>query len=223
MKKYITIIFALLTSVVYSQAPTLGARNSILGLYSGTYWDFYHGAPVVNAGCKVIALPNDTSGIIIHDTLNNLIDTLYINLWYNLDGTIADTELVRPINDPFGDVVPARDSISYGRMTPDNFPNASAYSQLTCVQHVFPTAIKEIPIIKVNLYPNPINDILNLTFEKNIARSYAIYNSMGCLIKQENIESNTQHKINLAELPSGIYYIRIQSLLGETTKRFIKN
>ncbi len=223
MKKHFILLLLLLPSLAYSQAPTLNVRNSLLGIYTGTYWDFYHAQPVVTAGCRITALPNDSMGIIINDTLNNLIDTFYVGYWYDVNHiAIVDTVLRSQIGNDEGDIFPANDSIVYGRVTPDNFPNASAYSALTCVQHSFPTTINE-DAIYTNLFPNPSSDILRIENKKNNITSYSIYNTTGQLIIENTLNSVNKVDITIGNLPIGFYYIKIKTPKGETTKRFIKN
>jgi len=59
------------------------------------------------------------------------------------------------------------------------------------------------------LYPNPTKDILFLTSEKNITK-YVIYNAKGEIINEENLQI-TNKEINVTNLSSGVYYIKVFS------------
>lgn len=70
----------------------------------------------------------------------------------------------------------------------------------------------------IQLYPNPVNDILNITKVSNKA-SFEIHNAVGQLIKSGVITNN---QIRVAELVKGAYIISIKdNAISESTK-FIK-
>lgn len=73
------------------------------------------------------------------------------------------------------------------------------------------------------VYPNPVNDDLNIEFSKEVSEcTYTIFNSMG----QEEL-SGILHKdsktISLSSLPKGVYTIKIASFEILLAKRFIKD
>lgn len=72
----------------------------------------------------------------------------------------------------------------------------------------------------VTLYPNPVKNELNFSFEKSInIEKINIYNTLGQLIKKF---SGTQNSINLSDLNSGYYHIEFISNEGKLMKKFIK-
>lgn len=77
---------------------------------------------------------------------------------------------------------------------------------------------KEAPIA-VRLYPNPVTDRLHISAPDNSVERIHIYNLMGGLVKQ--IEGAIP-SINLDDLSSGPYIIRLQTQKGVIHKRFIK-
>jgi hypothetical protein len=75
----------------------------------------------------------------------------------------------------------------------------------------------------VNLYPNPADSYINITLpESNTKASFIIYNMLGKIIYQSPI-LNSETKVNIAHLQSGIYLTQIK--LGDKTiiKKLIKN
>jgi len=58
----------------------------------------------------------------------------------------------------------------------------------------------------IQLYPNPVSDILNITKVSDKA-SYKIYSATGQLVRQGNISNG---KINVSELVKGVYVITIE-------------
>ena len=66
---------------------------------------------------------------------------------------------------------------------------------------------------KVAVYPNPMSDVLNIELGDS-QTDIVIYNSLGQVVRRyENMSGDMQ--INVAELKSGMYFIRINN---ETTK-----
>lgn len=77
--------------------------------------------------------------------------------------------------------------------------------------------IEDVDMLKISLYPNPVNDILNFS-EKLI--EFTIYDVSGkMIISQQNIIN----QINLSSLPKGNYLVKGVSISGKNfTQKFIK-
>ena len=60
--------------------------------------------------------------------------------------------------------------------------------------------------LEVKLYPNPVRDILNIEIENDI-QSVEIYNIQG-----QKVISSNQKQINISDLASGMYMVRIQDV-----------
>ena len=74
----------------------------------------------------------------------------------------------------------------------------------------------------VLLYPNPVSDILNINAYGFSANStIEIYSALGQKVLETKVTSATK-VIPVTELPSGVYFCRINSGTGNTTKTFIK-
>jgi hypothetical protein len=90
-----------------------------------------------------------------------------------------------------------------------------------------PASIAEdIPDPEINLYPNPVSDILNITFGKLNSNSVSlkIYNTTGQQVYSQSIAGNTrQFGINVSDLAKGVYFVRINTENGKTiVKKFLK-
>lgn len=71
-------------------------------------------------------------------------------------------------------------------------------------------------------YPNPVDDILTIQATDCSTCSIKIYNPNGKLLYSENLNPN-QHKINLKDLSSGIYFLAIENEFGiKQTRKFLK-
>ncbi len=68
-----------------------------------------------------------------------------------------------------------------------------------------------IPVLdSFNIYPNPASETLNISIssEQGQQQQIQIFNSMGVLMKE--LEITTSEKINIANLPSGLYLIHLK-------------
>ena len=64
-------------------------------------------------------------------------------------------------------------------------------------------------------YYNPFNDILKVSSNENL-RNIQIYNVLGQKIIEENI-NNYNHNINLSNLSTSIYFVKVESENGANT------
>ncbi len=83
-------------------------------------------------------------------------------------------------------------------------------------------AVSSIPDknVQIKLYPNPTNNLLNIVCENNIDELQILDISGKILIKKYNIDKKIT--LNIADLPSNIYLIKLMVNGKETTQKFIK-
>ncbi|MBA5792685.1 T9SS type A sorting domain-containing protein [Flavobacterium sp. xlx-214] len=65
--------------------------------------------------------------------------------------------------------------------------------------------------IKVNVYPNPTNDIVNIETPETL-QSYEVYNVLGQQVQKGNFNDNSQ--INLHGVTAGTYFIKVTTQQG---------
>lgn len=120
-----------------------------------------------------------------------------------IDGTIANptyTESNNPDDEPVGlDAVPA--------------PNTVYRFALN------PLAVKDQEKIEFSMFPNPTNDVLNLTLPETVNKPYSVYDLMGREVLKGSLNNTTQAQINVGTLQKGSYILRIAG----STKKFVKN
>jgi photosystem II stability/assembly factor-like uncharacterized protein len=86
------------------------------------------------------------------------------------------------------------------------------------------TSIKETEIsgFSCSIFPNPVKDDLTVTIGVNdLNSSIGLYNSFGQLIYKTNATGNTK-RINVAEIPKGLYFLRLGSGEREHVYKVIK-
>lgn len=70
----------------------------------------------------------------------------------------------------------------------------------------------------VNIYPNPVNNKLFVSTNSKI-EAISIYTITGVMVYNENISNNV---IDVTNLNSGIYFVKINTKEGEIIERFVK-
>ena len=75
----------------------------------------------------------------------------------------------------------------------------------------------------ITLYPNPANKTVTINLQKNIESDIRIFDMLGKLvIYQSDVFISKEQTIDISKLNNGIYFIRINSMKGSVTKKFIK-
>jgi fibronectin type 3 domain-containing protein len=98
--------------------------------------------------------------------------------------------------------------------------NKSAFTKEVCITTTG-DMIEEIGS-KVEIYPNPVNDILYIEAETEIL-TMEIYDVYGRRQVTETPSHQGNLVIDLSELKSGIYFVKINTTEGNIVKRIIKN
>ena len=60
----------------------------------------------------------------------------------------------------------------------------------------------------VSLYPNPSNDLINISFDKDQLQKIELYDTTGKLLFKTDLYTNT-YALNIANYPSGVYFVRV--------------
>ncbi|SNR14349.1 leucine-rich repeat domain-containing protein [Tenacibaculum jejuense] len=134
-----------------------------------------------------------------------------------------------------GSPITGANEASYDILNPSSADDGTYYCQITntivtgltlrtgTVTATFDTTLSiENEELKnfIVLYPNPTNGILNIDVSNNISiRRLDVFSITG--VKVKSIDKVTE-KLNIQDLPSGVYMINIQSTQGRIVKRLIK-
>ncbi len=97
-------------------------------------------------------------------------------------------------------------------------------AQITITQSVSVCTSIDEPVFNnaFNIYPNPASEILNVQLEMlNEATTVSIINALGEVVLTENTTSNNS-TLKINNLTSGVYFIKVESKNGSSTKKFIK-
>lgn len=73
---------------------------------------------------------------------------------------------------------------------------------------------------RITLFPNPTNQFLHIHANFSLVETAEIYNLLGMKISEQNISAG--EPINLAELPTGVYYLSVKTTNGMVSQKFVK-
>ena len=103
-----------------------------------------------------------------------------------------------------------------------NLAGESEYSNEECITYVDEPGegIEEFAS-SFNVYPNPVNDVLFIETEVEI-NEVVVYTITGVIVGQQSTVNSQQSTIDVANLNSGVYFVKIVAENGEVVKRFVK-
>ena len=95
----------------------------------------------------------------------------------------------------------------------------SANSNLSMLQNNI--VLEEEEDLSVNLYPSPVSDVLNIEATADIVQ-LSILDLTGRLVRTVTTAETTTMTVSINSLPQGHYFVRVQTKVGATTLRFVK-
>jgi hypothetical protein len=155
--------------------------------------------------------------MVFNDTINNIIDTLFITLTYSIPEMVSDTMINDCCHNLPGDYYPAKDSIVLSYYLNHTDINPTGEFVLKCVYHDFPTWVDEWTKPNFSIYPNPVIDKLHINLSGDKSNTYSILNIYGQLVDTGIISTS----IDISTFPPGLYYLQFNK--NRTVKTFIKN
>lgn len=85
-------------------------------------------------------------------------------------------------------------------------------------------SIQENKVVDFSLYPNPTNEVLNISFgTENITAKLDLMDIYGRIISTNNLVNTNKHGVSVTDLPQGYYIVSIHSDKGISRKTFVKS
>jgi len=75
---------------------------------------------------------------------------------------------------------------------------------------------------ELKLYPNPASDFVSISINEELPDSFAVYNTLGQLVKQVNVSTEADLTINTQSFAQGVYFVKITKDKATKTVQFIK-
>lgn len=100
-----------------------------------------------------------------------------------------------------------------------NFLNNCGTPQTINVNSNCNLSSEEFTKNKITIYPNPVNDVLNINLENSIISSVTVFNTLG---QKVYFSFSTTSQIDVSKLEAGAYFLKVDGLEGEYYGRFVK-
>lgn len=170
---------------------------------------------------SVVATNPDTAGLEDIDTGS----TYEPGQWYNM--TAVHTFSAGTI-EYFLDGIPIFTGDAFGatnieQMTflNDNY-NSTAY--MDNLQVVGGLGIDQNAVAKLSVYPNPANNFINISNPDNIQINFVnILDLNGRMVKQVKLNAVSEATVDISELATGTYMVKIVSDKGSSVKKIVKS
>ena len=212
---------------------TDGGYVVVLGSFDARLWIHPDTDPVGTT--YDIALTNGSSGSNFSTTKYNVGDNVFIVMSYNID-TGAINGWINPAGTDLGGSAPAavltdtdaspNPSIDTFALRQDSTGETPAmiFDELrigTSWADVTPNTLSddEFTANSFKLYPNPTsNGIVNITSSNNDTMNVQVFDILGKQVKNEVLSNNT---LNVSDLNSGVYIVKIAQNNAVTTKKLV--
>ncbi len=83
------------------------------------------------------------------------------------------------------------------------------------------TGVGQLGAREVELFPNPVNDVLTIQAEAGVFTSFTITNAIGQHMMQQPM-NGALTQVNVSSLPTGMYYVTLHSADGSEVRKFVK-
>jgi hypothetical protein len=81
----------------------------------------------------------------------------------------------------------------------------------------------DVQSTNLSLHPNPATSMLHITSEGNVLRQYHITDLQGRKMLSAALSNQTAtHQIDISQLATGVYLLKVESEKGAVVKRFVK-
>ena len=133
-----------------------------------------------------------------------------------------DGYVVQQVSDPVTELkaAPSMPETYCFTVTAVNLAGESEHSNESCVK--YPEDGVEEFSSSFNIYPNPVNDVLFIETEVEI-EEVVVYTITGVIVGQQSTVNSQQLTcIEVSDLNSGVYFVKVVTNEGEVVKRFVK-
>ena len=100
-------------------------------------------------------------------------------------------------------------------------PHASMYGVVNVTD---PLSVNDYNIIQLDLYPNPVSDVVNVKLSTlNEDTELEIFNMLGKVVMKKSYDFNAEsYSIDISEFVAGVYILKVSSGKSTSYKKFIK-
>lgn len=82
-----------------------------------------------------------------------------------------------------------------------------------------PSSVRELSGPSVKVFPNPADEVMYVQYPD--MTGFTIANMIGQTIRMEKFQTASSRSIELSDMPTGVYFITVESLSGTYTSKFM--
>lgn len=140
-----------------------------------------------------------------------VVDFANASITYYLDGEVIYT----------GNVWSAATKVGNIAITNDNYESSAFFDEISYFDPAL--SVQTFNDNVVSVYPNPAKDFVNIknTLDTQL-NSVEITDINGRVVKNVNLNSVTEAQVNVSDLSTGVYMMKIVSDSGSVTKKIVK-
>uniref|UniRef100_UPI00404A3922 T9SS type A sorting domain-containing protein n=1 Tax=Gelidibacter sp. TaxID=2018083 RepID=UPI00404A3922 len=187
---------------------TTGAQKVYVSTNGGSTWTSY-----------LYDLPNFTAQALVWE--NNGKDGLYVGMNYGVYYIDNESENSwQPFSNNLPNVIISELEINYE----DNMLYAATYGRGLWRTSLYDPnlSVDEFEVADVKLYPNPASNEVTLSWNKGENVSVKVFDNSGKLVHfSTDVSLQNNYKINTSAYVTGLYFVKINSNVGEITKKLI--
>lgn len=98
--------------------------------------------------------------------------------------------------------------------------DATISAEAMAIHYVDETAVTDISNAQIQVYPNPTTSLINIESNQKI-EAVSVYNELGVMV-YSTLQENERFSIDLSNLKTGFYFVRIESDASIITKKVLK-
>ena len=162
---------------------------------------------------------HNTTDTIIISEIDSIFDGMNFRKRFNLSSTSASSFLNASIIEGIGTTIGLFSDLEAGAFEMNNelhcfiqndsvkYTDSSMYA-CDIIDNTNAIDLNE----SISIFPNPFNEYTTITFSKPMSGRSAqmkLYNSLGLLVRTENIDQETHYKLYRNELADGIYFYQV--------------
>ena len=209
MKKFLLTLF-IVAGLTQTTQGQVGCDDMNLIVNVGSIEDYvniYHpGHYLISPGeDNVITwiITDNQDTIIIQETLN---DEAFFAFNHNIP-TSETMNVSAVLRNETAGVACMIEDVLYWEET-EVIPGIFIYSWAFLYGNVGTLGANDLIAPTVSLYPNPSNDLINISFDKDQLQKIELYDTTGKLLFKKDLNTNT-YALNITNYPSGVYFVRV--------------
>lgn len=124
-----------------------------------------------------------------------------------------------------GQTVVLNGNLCFNTSRPNEANDAAILNDAYCANLTFSTTVTSLEELQegasLNLFPNPANGFLHIQCSTPMQRLH-VCDVSGRLLQTLEIQQSPEQELNVSDLAPGIYFIRIETEKGISTRKFVK-